>query len=423
MSTLSAKRSIAVSNEELTSNEEPTTNEECTRKEGHTADESETTVTVEQAHSSAIAVDAQSTVDVAGVVDAVDNGTNSMILDQSTLLNDSVGFVYDDSAIPSKRAKTIVKPQPPFPVNLDPLDPSHFDNFLFQLLAFRVANGNFHVNREKHPALHIWMQALKKEYKLYSSPQTDSTEKSDPMETSTANVAETESTSSQTVTSKLTDQQVAVLEFYHIPLTSRGDDHWTRFYNLLVQYKERHGHCLVPRLCEVPGLGDWVTDQRRQRKQKAIGQSNQLTDEREKLLDQLGFAWQVRNRPEWEMRYQELIEYKEQYGEYVVQEPIFSCVSSTYPFLMLLSVSLFLSLSLLFHSNSQFQLQSSTTLQGQQSSREVDGETARTIQTAKAWTTQFFDTVSFRKTQRAWIFLAGTVLNGLRTSWRNRTSL
>jgi len=210
-----------------------------------------------------------------------------------------------DAAPASKRPKTSNDKPPlqPVPAHLDPNNPAHFDHFLFHLLAFRVHNGNFHVSRAKFPTLHAWMQLLKKEYKIYSSQQQQ-------QQGST-------STTSEPIKSKLTDQQVSVLEFYHVPLTSRGDDHWSRFYNLLVQYKQSHGHCLVPRLCEIPGLGDWVTDQRRQKKQKTQGQPTQLTDDREQLLESLGFAWQVRNRPEWENRYEELVEYKKKYGEYV----------------------------------------------------------------------------------------------------------
>jgi hypothetical protein len=67
-------------------------------------------------------------------------------------------------------------------------------------------------------------------------------------------------------TSVLSPDQIKVLEHLHVPLTSRGDDHWLRFFDQLVHYQAKHGHVLVPRLSEVPGLGDWVTDQRRQYK-------------------------------------------------------------------------------------------------------------------------------------------------------------
>lgn len=162
-----------------------------------------------------------------------------------------------------------------------------FNDYLFQLISFKADTGNFHVNKDQQPQLHNFLTHIKKEYKFYTNDKA-----------STA----------------LTDEQVKVLEFLHVPLTSRGDDHWSRFYSLLEQYKERHGHVLVPRLCEIPGLGDWVTDQRRQYKAWKQGQSSQLTTERREKLEALGFAWSVRNRPEWEHRFQQLLEYKEKNG-------------------------------------------------------------------------------------------------------------
>lgn len=45
------------------------------------------------------------------------------------------------------------------------------------------------------------------------------------------------------------------------------------------------------------------------------GQASQLTDDRREKLEQLGFAWQVRNRPEWDARYKQLIEYKAIHGD------------------------------------------------------------------------------------------------------------
>ena len=45
------------------------------------------------------------------------------------------------------------------------------------------------------------------------------------------------------------------------------------------------------------------------------GQASQLTDDRREKLEQLGFAWQVRNRPEWDARYKQLVEYKAIHGD------------------------------------------------------------------------------------------------------------
>ena len=259
--------------------------------------------------------------------------------DATAALPPSAPFAKADAATTTnkKRAKTATTEtlDPPFPAHLDPNNWSHFDHFLFQLLAFRVQYANFSVHRERHPALHAWLQVLKKEYKIYTAWQLRNN--TNPQQQKQRHSSNNNNNNNK---SQLTQQQVAVLEFYHIPLTSRGEDHWMRFYSLLCQYRERHGHCLVPRLSEVPGLGDWVTDQRRQYKQRAQGQQTSLTEERQQMLDHMGFVWQVRCRPEWDRRYEELLQYKAQHGEYVFVCFVWRCVAC-------LSVGAHLSLSLL----------------------------------------------------------------------------
>ena len=58
-----------------------------------------------------------------------------------------------------------------------------------------------------------------------------------------------------------------------------------------------------------------MTDQRRQYKAWKQGQASQLTRERREKLESIGFAWQVRNRPEWEARFSELLEYRKKHGD------------------------------------------------------------------------------------------------------------
>jgi hypothetical protein len=147
---------------------------------------------------------------------------------------------------------------------------ANFDHYLFQLLAFKASTGNFHV--PKGHELHSWIQFLKKEFKNHSNHHP----------------GDHDGKASGTTGCALSEEQIKVLELLHVPLTSRGDEHWNRFYELLNQYGQRHGHVLVPRLCEVPGLGDWVTDQRRQYKAWRQGQMSQLTDDRRLKLEQLG---------------------------------------------------------------------------------------------------------------------------------------
>lgn len=112
----------------------------------------------------------------------------------------------------------------------------------------------------------------------------------------------------------LSDDQFRLLDHLNIPVTSRGDDHWNRFFTLLENYKKEHGHVLVPRPSQVAGLGDWVSDQRRQYKMWKEGKTSQLTAERRQKLEEIGFVWQVRDRPAWDIRFNELLEYKTKFG-------------------------------------------------------------------------------------------------------------
>jgi Helicase associated domain len=87
--------------------------------------------------------------------------------------------------------------------------------------------------------------------------------------------------------------------------------------------QESHGHVMVPRQCEYPGLGDWVTSQRQQYQEYVLGKPTPLSRQRKEMLDALGFQWRVRNRPEWATKYAELVQYKETIGDTVC--PLFPC--------------------------------------------------------------------------------------------------
>ena len=62
------------------------------------------------------------------------------------------------------------------------------------------------------------------------------------------------------------------------------------------------------------------TEQRRQYKLLKEGKPSRMTIKRKALLDELGFVWQVRQRTGWNDRYDELIKFKEQYGDTIVPQ-------------------------------------------------------------------------------------------------------
>ena len=95
---------------------------------------------------------------------------------------------------------------------------------------------------------------------------------------------------------------------------SRGK--WQQRYNELVEYKKIHGHCNVPQRQEdVRQLAVWVLHQRNNYKKLKEGSPSQITEERIKDLEKLGFDWSHRKlNNKWQERYEELIEFKQKYG-------------------------------------------------------------------------------------------------------------
>jgi hypothetical protein len=94
---------------------------------------------------------------------------------------------------------------------------------------------------------------------------------------------------------------------------------WTMRYGELQLYNATQGDCLVPQKCkEYPRLGGWVNLQRVEyRKRRQGKKTSQMTEERMKKLNKLGFVWDMYEAA-WTERYEELVKYKEKYGDCIV---------------------------------------------------------------------------------------------------------
>lgn len=86
------------------------------------------------------------------------------------------------------------------------------------------------------------------------------------------------------------------------PQKKLNDDQWAEMFTRLIQYKEQHGDCLVPkRYQEDPKLGTWVETQRVQYKKlhqqhgENITPNNRLNADRLQKLESAGFAWSAKN--------------------------------------------------------------------------------------------------------------------------------
>jgi hypothetical protein len=124
----------------------------------------------------------------------------------------------------------------------------------------------------------------------------------------------------------------------------RVDDHWDDMYQQLLEYKEKHGDCLVPSRYELNfKLGKWVETQRyeytkMQRAAEQTGDSKEeepdsgtnlpsnprLTVERRHRLEAIGFEWKVKHKMkryydrQWDTMFDKLLKFKEENGSCLV---------------------------------------------------------------------------------------------------------
>ncbi|MDB2639996.1 Helicase associated domain protein, partial [Akkermansiaceae bacterium] len=85
---------------------------------------------------------------------------------------------------------------------------------------------------------------------------------------------------------------------------------WEVQFQKLVDYKEEHGDCLVPRNWHDKKLATWVGTQR------AFKNKGKLEDGKIKRLDQLGFIWKT--RLDWDTSFQKLLDFKKDNGHCLV---------------------------------------------------------------------------------------------------------
>ena len=104
------------------------------------------------------------------------------------------------------------------------------------------------------------------------------------------------------------------------PYEELNEAKWQSKLELLRQYRERNGHCRVPRRYEIDGvkLGSWLSDQRVAYKKHSEGKPAKITQERIDQLEAIGLDFndtqQKRDEAQWQSKLELLRQYREQNG-------------------------------------------------------------------------------------------------------------
>eukprot|EP00978_Attheya_sp_CCMP212_P033390 scaffold134487_cov53-Attheya_sp.AAC.1 len=91
---------------------------------------------------------------------------------------------------------------------------------------------------------------------------------------------------------------------------------WMEKYDLLKAYQEEHGDCCIAVKHKCYG---WIKNQRQQRNRLERGQKSEMTSERIKLLDDIGFLWKPREM-DWDALYEKLRHFKQTHGHCNVKD-------------------------------------------------------------------------------------------------------
>jgi hypothetical protein len=105
----------------------------------------------------------------------------------------------------------------------------------------------------------------------------------------------------------LSDQQLTALDELTFDWRkTQRETKWEHRYAELLQYRQEYGDCCVPISHSNKQLANWVSNQRKQYNRLKQGQSEALTLERQRLLEEAGFVWNL-----WEYEFTRKMVWKE----------------------------------------------------------------------------------------------------------------
>ena len=160
----------------------------------------------------------------------------------------------------------------------------------FELLRnYKEAHGDCLVSH-RHPTLGIWVNSQRAYYRLLKEGKKAS----------------------------ITQERIDLLNSIGFEWSPSKVLPWMDRFEALRNYKEAHGDCLVS--SRHPGLGIWVTTQRRNYRLLKEGKKSRITQERIDLLNSIGFEWSVNKVLSWTDRFELLRNYKEAHGDCLVPQ-------------------------------------------------------------------------------------------------------
>ena len=158
-----------------------------------------------------------------------------------------------------------------------------------ELMTFKQQNGHCNVPRSyaQNQQLANWVINQRKQYGLFCKNKPN----------------------------RMTAERIAALEKIGVEWGLDNNRRWQMRYEELMAFKQQNGHCSVPRkYAHNKPLVGWVATQRNHYRLLCKGKPSQMTTERVAALEKIGFEWGLDNNSSWQMRYDELIAFKEQHG-------------------------------------------------------------------------------------------------------------
>lgn len=155
-----------------------------------------------------------------------------------------------------------------------------------ELRAFQKEHGHCHVPTRQYPQLGVFVQNQRQQYRRYLAGNSTT----------------------------LTQERIKLLQLINFRWAQSQEMLWQERRNDLKDYWERNGHSNVPQdYANNLQLGQWCMNQRTKHRNKEVGITPDLSEERIRELEKLNFHWNYRDY-QWKLMLMRLREYQEENG-------------------------------------------------------------------------------------------------------------